>query len=294
MTIEKWQILTSHISSLGEGPVWDDRENRILWVDIEQGHIHLYSPKAREHRILHTGELIGAVALRENGGLIAVLQSGFAIVDPETGAVEKLADPESQMPSNRFNDGKCDPQGRFWAGTMSVRDTPGAGNLYVLEPDFSVSIKKEKVTCSNGMAWSPDGSILYYIDTPTRQVVAFDFDSQSGTISSERVVVEVAEEHGFPDGMTIDSEGMLWIGLWDGWKVARFDPRSGKLIHQIPLPVSRVTSCTFGGDKLQDMYITSARMGLSEGGIAEQPLSGSVFVIKDCGFTGLAASRFKG
>jgi sugar lactone lactonase YvrE len=226
--------------------------------------------------------------------LIAALQTGFARIDPDKGVVEKLVDPESHLAENRFNDGKCDPAGRFWAGTMSIHDTPGAGSLYILQADGSVSVKREGLSCSNGIAWSLDGKIMYHIDTPTRNVVAFEYDLTSATISNERVVIEIEEEHGFPDGMTIDTEGMLWIGMWDGWKVVRFNPNTGKLIDQILLPVSRVTSCTFGGEKLQDLYITSARTGLTENELTEQPLAGSLFVIKNSGFNGVAAAEFKG
>ena len=188
------------------------------------------------------------------------------------------------LPGNRFNDGKCDPAGRFWAGTMSISNMPCAGSLYVLEKDGTVKTKITGVTCSNGMAWSPDDKTLYYIDTPTRQVVAYKYDTKNGDITDGRVAISIPEEKGSPDGMTIDTEGMLWIALWDGWKVIRYNPYTSEQLYEVTLPVSRVTSCVFGGDDMDDLYITSAREGLSDSDLKEQPLAGSLFVIRKSGF----------
>lgn len=204
----------------------------------------------------------------------------------------EIVDPEKHLKNNRFNDGKCDPAGRFWAGTMSVFDTPEAGSLYTLEPDFSVSAKIRRVGCSNGIAWSSDGNLMYYIDTLTRQVVSFDFDIISGGISNKRVIIEIPETDGYPDGMTIDSDGMLWIALWGGYRIARYNPLSGEMIHNFRLPVSQISSCTFGGENLQDLYITTAKTGLKPHEINKQPLAGRFFVIKNSGFQGLNVSKF--
>lgn len=294
MVHENWQLVTNHSCLLGEGPVWDAAHHRILWLDIVQGEIHQFYPESRTHKVFKTGALIGAVVLREQGGLIAALQNGLARIDMEKGTTELIAEPEKHLPDNRFNDGKCDPAGRFWAGTMSVSGVPGAGSLYVLETDHSVSLKLQNIGCSNGLAWSPDAQTLYYIDTPTRKIAAFDFDVTNGAISNKRIVITIPESDGYPDGMTIDSEGMLWIAMWDGWKVCRYNPHTAEHLENILLPVSRITSCTFGGDKLQDLYITSARTGLSESDLFKQPLAGNLFVIKNSGFTGIKASEFTG
>jgi sugar lactone lactonase YvrE len=288
------EVVTDHSSLLGEGPVWDAANKQILWIDILKGEIHQYVPEKKMHKTFKVNQMIGAIALRSSGGIVAALQHGFALIDLEKETVKPIADPEAHLAENRFNDGKCDAAGRFWAGTMSVLDTPEAGSLYVLDSDLSVSVKIQGVGCSNGIAWSPDGSILYYIDTLTRQVAAFDYDVIHGNISNKRTVINIPEAEGYPDGMTIDTEGMLWIAMWDGWKVARYNPGTGKLIQNILLPVSKVTSCTFGGEKLQDLYITSAKTGLTKSDLSEQPLAGCLFVIKNCGFTGMEASRFQG
>lgn len=286
MNQNKWEVVLDHACQLGEGPVWDADQQRILWVDILPGEIHSFYPASSEHRIFKTGQMVGAIALRPSGNFIAALQHGFYEISLENETLTPLADPEVHLPENRFNDGKCDPAGRFWAGTMSISDEPGAGALYMLDNDRSVSIKVENVTCSNGLAWSLDHQILYYIDSPTRQVVAYDYDVVTGTIANKRVVIQFEEEDGFPDGMTIDEKGMLWIALWDGWKVIRCNPNTGERLQQIDLPVARITSCTFGGDALDDLFITSAKTGLCQQELDEQPLAGCLFIVKNTGIKG--------
>jgi sugar lactone lactonase YvrE len=279
---------------LGEGPVWDARNQRILWLDILAGDIHQYHPETGRHRRFNAGEMIGAIALRERGGLVAAMQSGFAFVDPEGETVERIGHPEALVPGNRFNDGKCDPAGRFWAGTMSMHDEPAAGALYTLFPDGEVRRRIGGVSISNGLAWSADERTFYYIDTPTFQVMAYDYDASSSEIENPRPAIRVPREYGDPDGMTIDTEGMLWIAHWDGCQITRWDPATGTLLSRIELPVARVTSCTFGGPGMRDLYITSARTGLSEEQLASQPLAGSLFVVKDCGFRGPEPEEFAG
>ncbi|MEJ7780168.1 MAG: SMP-30/gluconolactonase/LRE family protein [Daejeonella sp.] len=278
---------------LGEGPVWDERNKRILWVDIIKGEIHWFFPDTGEHNYSETGQLTGAIALTDKGDILAALQTGFVRVNLNDGSLQNISDPESNLPDNRFNDGKCDPAGRFWAGTVSMSGTEKAGSLYTLEHDLSISTKVKNVTVSNGMAWSPDGATFYFIDTPTKQVVAYDYDNSNGSITNKRIVVQIPLEEGYPDGMAIDTEGMLWIALWDGWKVGRWNPQNGELIESITLPVSRPTSCVFGGDKLQDLYITSACYGLGENDLSNQPLAGSLFVLKNSGYQGLPVNEFR-
>ncbi|RRA98900.1 SMP-30/gluconolactonase/LRE family protein [Larkinella rosea] len=282
-----WKVVLDHACQLGEGPVWDADQQRILWVDILPGEIHSFYPASGEHRIFKTGQMTGAIALLPSGNFIAALQHGFHEISLENETVVPIADPEVHLPENRFNDGKCDPAGRFWAGTMSISDEPGAGALYMLDNDQSVSIKVENVTCSNGLAWSLDHQLLYYIDSPTRQVVAYDYAITTGTIANKRVVIQFEEEDGFPDGMTIDEKGMLWIALWDGWKVIRCNPNTGERLQQIDLPAARITSCTFGGESLEDLYITSAKTGLSQQESQEQPLAGCLFVVRNTGIKGV-------
>lgn len=295
MEKKRWELVVDHSCLLGEGPIWDQRNKRILWLDILNGEIHQFSSIQQKHQVMKVGQPVGAVAFRTSGGLIAALQHGFAAIDLENEAIHMISDPESHLPSNRFNDGKCDPVGRFWAGTMdNAEEQEGAGNLYMLNTDLSVSLKIENVTCSNGLAWSPDHRTFYYIDTPTRQVVAYDYEAASGSIHSKRTIITIPVEEGYPDGMTIDAEGMLWVAHWDGWKVSRWNPSTGKLVDSIRLPVSRVTSCTFGGENLEDLYITTAKKGLGEIALKAQPLAGSLFVIKNMGIKGSPPSYFQG
>ncbi len=218
------KIVVNHTCLLGEGPVWDDKTKMICWVDILNGEIHQFSISTNQHRTIPVNDMVGAVALCTNGDFIAALKNGLAIINRNSGEVKMLHHPEVHLPDNRFNDGKCDPAGRFWIGTMEASEEPGCGSLYMIEKDLSYTKRIEGVSVSNGLAWSPDHSTFYYIDSPTRKVVAYDYDITTGTISNKRIAVNIPHTEGFPDGMTIDTEGMLWIGHWDGWQVARWDP----------------------------------------------------------------------
>jgi sugar lactone lactonase YvrE len=282
----------SVMSLLGEGPVWDDIRQSLLWVDIPSGVIHEVHPQTAVHRQIRTGEMVGAVALTPQGDMIAALQHGFCMIDRLTGTIKRICDPEAHLPGNRFNDGKCDPSGRFWAGTMSMSEDRTDGNLYRIGHDLQPTVHLSQVTVSNGLAWSNDGRYMYHIDSPTRAVTRYDYHSASGLISGSRTVITFSEEDGYPDGMTIDDEGMLWIAHWDGWQLSRWDPASGACIGRISLPVSRVTSCTFGGEGFEDLYVTSARFGLTDRQLQEQPLAGALFVIRGTGCRGMAAARF--
>jgi|SRR5450432_165801 len=286
------EVVPGHRCLLGEGPVWDARRKTICWIDILLGEIHEFSPADGLHKKISVDQMIGSIAVCQDGNLIGALKNGFGIIDRKSGTVHMIANPEKHLPGNRFNDGKCDPAGRFWAGTMSHTDEPEKGSLYTLEKDLTIIKKIDKASISNGMAWSADHKTFFYIDTPTFTVVAFDFDKNSGDISNKRIVIRVSHKEGSPDGMTIDSQGMLWIAHWDGWQITRWDPEKGEKIHAIPLPVARVTSCCFGGHDFQDLYITSAKTGLSKEQMKTQPLAGSLFVIKNIGYSGLPFFEF--
>jgi sugar lactone lactonase YvrE len=286
-------LVLNHTCLLGEGPVWDTKNKLICWVDILNGEIHEYSPEQKTHRTIGIHQMIGSIAICTNGNFIAALQNGFAFIDRITGQVKIITDPEDHLPHNRFNDGKCDPAGRFWAGTMSISEEPGMGNVYVMQNDFMATKRIEDVTISNGMAWSADHQTFYYIDTPTSEIVAYDYEKITGHIFNKKVIIKIAKEDGWPDGMTIDNEGMLWIAHWDGWQVTRWDPLRGEKLCRVKLPVAKVTSCTFGGEKLEDLYITSAKVGLTKEQSAKQPLAGSLFVLRECGFKGMPAVEFE-
>lgn len=289
-----WKTLVEHRHALAESPVWDTERKRLLWVDILTGEIYSYIPGENKHNIFKTGQLTGAIALRENGGLVAALEHGFYFIDLENKSCTPVADPERHLPQNRFNDGKCDPAGRFWAGTMPKEGSENSGKLYMLNTDGSFSVKIDRVGCSNGMGWSPDHRTFYYIDTLSRQIMAYAYCAGTGDISGGRVVVEILASEGYPDGMCVDEQGMLWVAIWGGSKVCRFDPLSGNRLDQIDLPVSQVSSCCFGGQNLNDLYITSARQGLSDAKLQEQPLAGSIFVVSNLKYKGLSSFSYKG
>lgn len=286
--------VVNHNTLLGEGPLWDNRTNSIIWVDILNSQILQFYPDTKVFHIRQVGKKISALALREHGGFIASAENGFGWLNLDKPSFTYISEPEKNIPNNRFNDGKCDPKGRFWAGSMnSIDDSLAHGNLYTIDQDLITSVKIQDVGCSNGLAWNVDLSVFYYIDTPTRQVVAYDYDPEEGSISNRRVVITIPAKDGLPDGMTIDTEGMLWIACWNGWKVSRWNPNTGSLISSIQLPVAQVSSCTFGGPDLTDLYITTASVGLTVQELQKQPLAGALFVAKNCGAQGFSGFKFE-
>lgn len=288
------EVLVQCNCLLGEGPVWDAANNCIYWVDILPGDIHRYSADTKNHETFNVGHMAGAMALRKTGGLIAALQNGFAFVDFDKKTVKPITDPEAHLPGNRFNDGKCDPAGRFWAGTMPLTEKEPVGSLYMLDTDLSVSLKVPGVTISNGLAWNSDSTIMYYIDTPTKYIVAYDYDINIGIITNKRIAIDVRHEKGYPDGMTIDTNGMLWVAYYGGWEVVQYNPHTDEVLQRIDFPVSNITCCTFGGPAMNDLYVTSARKELSADEIEKQPDAGCLFIVKNIGATGLLPVAFAG
>jgi sugar lactone lactonase YvrE len=282
-------------TALGEGSLWDDRAGRLLWVDIRSGEIHAFYPDGGTDRLLFKcGQTVGTVVQREGGGLVAAMADGFHFIDEAAGESRKILDPEQDKPQNRFNDGKCDPAGRFWAGTMNdIHHSRGEGSLYRLDPDMSCRKMIGGVSVSNGIAWSPDSATMYYTDTRTRVIWAYDYDMETGNISNRRTVVEITAGEGGPDGITIDAEGMLWVAQWGGWQAARYDPATGKKTGRVDVPAARVSSCALGGANLNELYITTAREGLSEKEQLGQPHAGCLFVAR-VDVPGLRAYRFRG
>jgi sugar lactone lactonase YvrE len=278
---------------LGEGPWWNARTQQLYWVDIEGKAFHVFDPTTGNDRKIDVGQMVGCCVGRKSGGVVLALQNGFYSLDLETEKLTPLVDPESHLPENRFNDGKCDSRGRLWAGTTRVQHDEPAGFLYRLDADLNVHRKLDDVWISNGLAWSLDDKTLYYIDSPTSEIVAFDFDARTGEIANERLVLEIPEGGGSPDGMTIDEEGMLWVALWDGWRVIRVNPESGEIIDEVRLPVARPTSCMFGGANLDELYITTASTRMPAEELSKQPLAGGIFRCKP-GVRGLPANEFAG
>lgn len=287
------ELLVDAGAVLGEGPCWLAREKKLLWVDIEGRKLHLHGPQGCPDATYDVPLRVGAAAPRARGGLVLATERGFQLFDFETRACTPLADPEAHLPDNRFNDGKCDPRGRFWAGTMNLNRVPQQAALYVLGADHSVRRVLEGVTTSNGLDWTRDGRTMYYIDTRTLQVAAFDFDPESGSLSNRRAVVQFPEGVGRPDGMTLDAEGMIWIAHWAGARLSRWDPARGVMLREVRFPVTNVTSCAFGGETLDRLYVTTARQGLDEAALAREPHAGGLFVLEP-GVCGLAPFEYAG
>jgi sugar lactone lactonase YvrE len=277
---------------LGEGSIWDHLKNLLYWVDILGQKVNIYNPKTAENISFRVGQDVGTVVPWDSRFLMIAVSDGFARLDTETGEVNTIVKKEAK--GIRFNDGKCDPAGRFWAGTMAYDLEEGSGALYSLNTDFSVKKRLDNVTISNGLAWTKDHKIFYYIDSPTCQVDAFDYDINTGNIGNRRTVISVDQELGFPDGMTIDGEGMLWIAHYGGGRVTRWNPKKGNMLATIEIPSAKlVTSCAFGGINLDELYITTASVDLNEQDLMKQNLAGSLFKIK-LDVTGIPAFNFKG
>lgn len=279
-------------ASLGEGPQWDSRNEILYWVDILGKKLHAFDPETGENRTYQFDQYIGAVVLGKPGRFLLAMKNGIYQYDSQLNELTFITNPEADLPNNRFNDGKCDPAGRFWAGTMDLNGKMGQGSLYRLDANNKMTRMLSNVSISNGLAWSPDRKYMYFIDTPTKQIVAFDYDDPSGDISNKRLAVQIPDDMGNPDGMTIDSDGMIWVAHWGGARVTRWNPQTGELLGQVKVPAKNVTSCTFGGKNLDELYITTAQNGLSEAELAEYPGSGELFKVKT-NVKGMVSHRFE-
>lgn len=266
-------------AQLAEGPSWDEDNQRLYWVDILGKKLHIYDPVKDVDQAIQFEQFIGAAVPRNKDEVVLAMHHGMYIYNMSTSKLTFIADPEADK-NTRFNDGKCDPAGRFWAGTMGLGGESNAGALYRLDHNQVVTKMVSDVGISNGLVWSLDHTKFYYIDTNSEEVVAYDYDLETGNINNPKVVVRINPEEGKPDGMTIDSEGMLWVAHWGGWKVSRWNPETGDCMDEIKVPCSLVTSCVFGGAELNELYITTARVGISEDNLLKEPLAGNVFRVK--------------
>ncbi|MGW4247310.1 SMP-30/gluconolactonase/LRE family protein [Nocardia sp. NPDC004722] len=269
-------------AELGEGASWDADRHELIWVELTAGIIHRWNPDTGQDNAVYSPVPVGSVAPRASGGLIAARAHAFSTWDETAGWID-LPSPE-MIGDLKFNDGKCDPSGAFWAGTMTQNSTSTA-TLYRLDPDHTHSPVLDGLTVSNGLAWTPDGEILYHVDTPTRRIDAYTLTD--GAAHSRRALTAITA--GDPDGMWIDETGALWVALWDGGVVHRYTP-DGDLDTVVHVPAIRPTSCAFVGERL---YITTARGWLSEDALSTYPLSGSLFVCTP-GVTGPAAVAWRG
>jgi xylono-1,5-lactonase len=275
---------------LGEGPVWVARETALYWVDIKGLKIFRLDSQGRVTQ-WPTPMRVGSLAPRKSGGFLGGTEDGIAAIDPEGQRFEIIFNPEKDRPGNRFNDGKLDRQGRFWAGTMDDAEREDSGTLYRIDDDLSWHSVDGSYRVSNGPAFSPDGKLMYHSDSARQLTYVFDVGSD-GELGERKIFLRFKEGEGFPDGMTVDAEGCLWIAFWDGWCVRRYSP-AGEWLETIKMPVARPTSCTFGGLDLDQLYITSASIGLDEAARKMQPNAGGTFMVAP-GVRGLGDVPFAG
>lgn len=271
-------------AELGEGPCWDSAGQSLYWVDIPAGRVYRMG-QAGPPAWWDVGQPVGAVAARASGGLVLAARDGFFGLDLASGAVTLLAGIEADQPGNRMNDGACDRAGRYYAGTMAGDERPGAGALYRLDPDLSITTLLSGIGISNGIGWSLDEQLMYYVDSLDRQVDVLDYDPASGSIDGRRKFVDVGSENGVPDGLTVDADGGVWIALWGGSALRRYDP-DGALTQVIEFPHANVTSCAFGGPFLDRLFVTTAAGPGAETG-------GGLFVLEP-GVTGQPSYPFRG
>lgn len=282
MTVE---TIGSYRARWGEGPIW--WKDSLLYVDIEEHRVIRFDPATGEEESWMVGERVGTVVPRDSGGFVVAGDTGFHFLDDGDGKLTRLGDPEPDKADNRFNDGKCSPDGRFFAGTISLVKKTGDARLYRLDPDQTIHEVFGPVTNSNGIIWSADGSTVYYIDTPRKEVLAFDY--HAGSLSNVRTVISTAHHEASPDGMTIDADGNLWIAFCHGACVACFSPVTGEELRKVDLPCLETTACAFGGPDLSDLYVTT---GIHKSEVEED--AGRLFVIRGLGVKGLPSNGFAG
>ncbi|MTE18927.1 SMP-30/gluconolactonase/LRE family protein [Streptomyces sp. TRM43335] len=271
---------------LGEGPTWDAERGRLIWVDVLSCRVHTWEPGGDRRTVRATEQHVGAAKPRAGGGLVVNLRDGVGLYD-EDGSFSWLhRDP---VPGRRGNDAAVAPDGALWAGTMAYDESPGGGTLTRVAPDGTATTVLPEVTVSNGTGWSPDGRRMYYVDTPTRRIDVFDVAPDGAGVTGRRPLAVVEEGAGFPDGLTVDADGCVWVALWDGGAVRRYTP-DGRLDRTVVVPASRTTACAFGGTGLRDLYVTTARTGVDP---AAEPLAGALLVLPDAG-EGLAQPPFAG
>ena len=294
MILHQAELALDIQAELGEGPFWHSQQNCLYWLDIEKRQLNRFDPLTQINISEALDRRAACVAMTEDGSLLLGGEGGVEEYWPETEEWAYLVDPEKSKPANRINDGKVSPEGRFWFGSLNTQKEQNQASLYVMEQNGDIRQILSGLTNSNGLGWSPDGSVFYHIDTPTRQVSAFDYDSRLGSIRNRRVVVRFPDDpaFGYPDGMTVDAEGMLWIAHWDGACVTRWEPESGEMIAVVNVPASQVTSVAFGGEHFDTLFITTARHNLTPEKLAGQPYAGGIFALEP-GVKGLPSNVFR-
>jgi sugar lactone lactonase YvrE len=287
-------------AELGEGPSWDAATGTLIWVDILAGRVHRLDPHAGSDRALAVGQAVGHAIARAAGGLVLGLREGVALLDAEAAAAPDgtavspvlLAPAPEGDRAMRLNDGKCDPQGRLWAGTMALVPSPGRGELVRVDPDGMLTRHLDGLTIANGIGWSPDGRTMYFVDSAPGAIDAFAFEPRAGTITERRPFARVPGAEGLPDGLAVAADGSLFVAIWGGSEIRRYRP-DGTLAERIVVPAGQPSSCCFGGSDLEDLYVTSAREGLSADELRRQPHAGDLFVLRP-GVPGLPTTPFAG
>ena len=287
-----WRCLWDLHCDLGEGPIWDGRAGVVRFVDIERSHVHRFDPVTGARGSWTAPCRVGSIGVRAAGGFVAGTKLGFATLDPDADTFAVIDHPEPDLPANRFNDGKVDPHGNFWAGTMDDLKRDRSGVLYCLRPDRTWTAIDLGYRISNGPAFSPDGATLYHTDTPDKTTFAFDL-AADGTLSGKRVFREWHDVSGNPDGMTTDAAGHLWVAFWGGACVRRVSP-AGEIVAEHGLPAANITSMAFGGAGLDRLFVTSAAQELDAAAAAAQPLAGGLFEIIGPGVRGLPGGVWPG
>jgi sugar lactone lactonase YvrE len=279
---------------IGEGVLWDVRDQALWWVDVYHPRLMRWDPASGARREWLLPEPVGCFALCEDGErAVLALRSGFHYLNLESGTVMPILDPEPDRPGTRFNDGKCDRHGRFFAGTMSETRQTANGALYRLDPDLGTARVANGVMVANGLNFTADGRTMYWSDSFAATIWRFDYDARTGTPSNRRVFKKFADGEGVPDGAALDAEGFYWSALYNGARLVRIDPRDGKIVREIAMPVRCPTMPAFGGKDLKTIYLTSARRKRSADELAAYPLSGSLFAV-EVDVPGLPEPRFKG
>ncbi len=264
---------------LGEGSCWNVAEQCLHWIDIRRPALFTYRPGEGQVAAVPLPRDVGCVAPARDGRIVLADTKGFALLDRTTGALVCLGDPEADIPTNRFNDGKVDRAGRFWAGTIDDRCDRPSGSLYRLDADRTITRIDTGFLCANGIGWSPDDRLMYFVDSMARVIWVYDFDLVSGTVAGRRPFARFADDDGVPDGLTVDAEGHVWVAIWDGWRIVRYAP-DGTIDRTVAMPVQRPTSCAFGGATLETLYVTSAAGGLDAASLRRGPLAGGLFAFE--------------
>lgn len=274
------ELLYKAEATTGEGSIWHPGRKTLFWVDIEGKTLYEYSPDSQNCTSWKFDKMVSTVVPETDTTMVVALQNEIVRINLNNGQTSHITPIPDLQGKIRCNDGKCDPRGNLWIGTMGFGAPQGAGTLYCVEPNGNVTAKLKNVTISNGIVWSSRKNFMYYVDTPTNRIVRFRYDINNGDILYDGVAVTIPKGTGSPDGMAIDGNDNLWVAHWGGYGVYCYSPYTGELLAKVEVPVPNVASCAFGGKKLDTLYITTARAGLSDKQLKEYPLSGSLFHCK--------------